>query len=366
MASFEKRGKTTRAVVSVMVKGERRKVSQSFSTKKEAITWSTLMEADKFQGKQITASNMTFVDYFTFWMDNFKKNDIRESTYYTYKSFKKMLIGAFGEEIRLSDLTYQLLQTKLDKMGKRCQQSTMIIFVSRVKACLRDAKLDGYILSDVYTRLKPHGKAQEDKHNFLSAKEFDNLAEYLFSLGDSISKAQLAILVALETGMRIGEIIALKYTDVSAPFGTINITKSYSTILNEITKTKTKSSVRIIKAPMQLIQMINQTNDHSSPYIFYKQVSHVWIGRVLKELLKERGLTNVTIHGLRHSHASYLLYQGVSINYVSKRLGHANVATTMNIYAHMLEEEQTEEEDKTLGILSMSPNVPKAKKKRIK
>ena len=62
MASFEKRGKKYRAVVSVMDNGVRRKVSKTFATKKEAKEWATIMEADKFQNKKIIASSMAFAD----------------------------------------------------------------------------------------------------------------------------------------------------------------------------------------------------------------------------------------------------------------------------------------------------------------
>ena len=86
MASFEKRGKKYRAVVSVMDNGVRRKVSKTFPTKKEATEWATIMEADKFQNKKIIASSMTFADRFKMWMENYKKSEVREATYATYKS----------------------------------------------------------------------------------------------------------------------------------------------------------------------------------------------------------------------------------------------------------------------------------------
>lgn len=80
-------------------------------------------------------------------------------------------------------------------------------------------------------------------------------------------------------------------------------------------------------------------------------------------MLKALKLPQITVHGLRHSHASYLLYKGVSVNYVSERLGHANTAITQLVYTHMLSEERSNEADKTVKILSKSPNVPKAKSK---
>lgn len=60
----------------------------------------------------------------------------------------------------------------------------------------------------------------------------------------------------------------------------------------------------------------------------------------------------VSIHGLRHSHASYLLSKGINIAYISKRLGHANISITQSIYIHLLNEQALKEEQKTIDMLN--------------
>ncbi|WP_243198128.1 tyrosine-type recombinase/integrase [Weissella diestrammenae] len=60
----------------------------------------------------------------------------------------------------------------------------------------------------------------------------------------------------------------------------------------------------------------------------------------------------ITIHGLRHTHASYLLSQGIDIQYVSERLGHADVNITMSVYAHLLNKRRIEENDKTISLFN--------------
>ncbi|MBZ5943106.1 phage integrase SAM-like domain-containing protein, partial [Weissella cibaria] len=107
MASFEKRGKRTRVVVSVMQSGVRRKVSKTFDTKKKAKDWAIMMEADKLQNRSIIASSMTFADYFKMWMETYKKNDIRPSTYNTYISTLRHIKESF-DGITLENLTYSL------------------------------------------------------------------------------------------------------------------------------------------------------------------------------------------------------------------------------------------------------------------
>lgn len=353
MASFEKRGKRTRVVVSVMQSGVRRKVSKTFDTKKKAKDWAIMMEADKLQNRSIIASSMTFADYFKMWMETYKKNDIRPSTYNTYISTLRHIKESF-DGVTLENLTYSLLQSRLDTIGKTLSKGTMTLIVSRIKACLKDALYDKYILDDIFTRLKPHGIERSKKTNTLSVTEFEKLQDYLYH--SKLDKASLAILVALETGMRIGEVLALQYKDVSIPFDNIHVNKSRSG--NIVGKPKNKNSVRDIKITNELANIISNEKNNSTEFIF--NCRRQTVRNRLDSLINKLDLQPITIHGLRHSHASYLLYKGVSINYVSARLGHANTSITQKVYAHMLKEEKTREQDKTIEILSVSPNVPKA------
>ena len=179
MASFEKRGKKYRAVVSVMDNGVRRKVSKTFPTKKEATEWATIMEADKFQNKKIIASSMTFSDWFKRWMENYKKSEVRESTYAAYKSDYNVISKYFGNTT-LAELTYPLLQSTLDKIGKKKKQGSVANLVIKIRASLKEAKYEQYIKSDIYSRLKPHGIRVDKKANVLSATEFEKLQNYLY------------------------------------------------------------------------------------------------------------------------------------------------------------------------------------------
>lgn len=357
MASYEKRGKKWRVVVSVMDKGVRRKVSKTFNTKREATEWSVQMESDKFQNKKIIASSMTFADYFQFWIKTYKKNDIRKSTLKAYSTTYGIICKLFTD-ITLDDLNYSLLQRRLDNYGESHKKSFMNLLVSKIKASLKDALYDGYITSDFFSRLKPHGLAGDDKLNALSVQEFETLQAYLYAHQDE--ERDLALLIGLETGMRIGEILALNYSDVSKAFNNIHIDKSLAYNLNTITPPKNKNAYRDVKITDRLTNLI-LSND-SSGRIFSSRATRVR-ERLIK-IIKILDITPITVHGLRHSHASYLLYKGVSINYISKRLGHANTAITQKVYAHMLEEERISETEKTLSILSMSPKVPKMLNKR--
>ena len=69
------------------------------------------------------------------------------------------------------------------------------------------------------------------------------------------------------------------------------------------------------------------------------------VNKRLETLCKKAGITPISLHGLRHSHASYLLYKGVSIHSISKRLGHSKVSITQDVYAHIIDELKQKDDD---------------------
>ncbi|QDP39453.1 tyrosine-type recombinase/integrase [Radiobacillus deserti] len=90
-----------------------------------------------------------------------------------------------------------------------------------------------------------------------------------------------------------------------------------------------------------------------SPHSKYKVIGNSIVNNLLRETLKELRITKpITVHGLRHTHASVLLYKKVSIQYVSERLGHSNIETTLNKYAHLIAELYEEDELKTVNIFN--------------
>lgn len=87
-----------------------------------------------------------------------------------------------------------------------------------------------------------------------------------------------------------------------------------------------------------------------SPDSKYKVLSNNGANKLLKKLLKEMGVKPITLHGLRHTHASVLLYRKVSIFYVSERLGHKDIETTYKYYTHVIKELRVEDEQSTTKI----------------
>ncbi len=362
MASYEKRGKSIRAVVSVMDRGVRKKVSKTFRgkrPKKEAEDWALHMEVDKADNRQILTSNMLFSDYFEKWYTRYKINDVRKSTLATYVVCQSV-ISTLYPYVKLSQLTYPLLQERLDDYAKTHKKSYVQVIMHKIKASLKDALLDGYISKDIFSRLKAHGLLGK-KNNVLSATEFEKLNNFLYAHWQD-SPYYLPILVALETGMRIGEVLMISKEEVFPDFNMIYVKHSYSSIDPNDIRTKNSQSVRKIKITPQLSKVLKTALRSANGRLFTVTVKT--LERNQEKLMDKLGINRITFHGLRHSHVSYLLYKGLSLEYVAKRVGHIDTTTTQKVYAHLLKEQELKEDSKAVDVLSsVSPNVPKASKK---
>lgn len=87
-----------------------------------------------------------------------------------------------------------------------------------------------------------------------------------------------------------------------------------------------------------------------SPLTKYKVVNNNYANDVLRQFLAQLNIEPITIHELRHTHASILLYEGVNVSYVSSRLGHGEIETTFNNYTHVIKELEERDQMKTADI----------------
>lgn len=184
---------------------------------------------------------------------------------------------------------------------------------------------------------------EERKHmNFWTLEEFKS---FIKCVDDDLYYALFMTLYY--SGMRKGELLALTWADLDFENNTINIDKNnYS---GEITTTKTASSTRKIIMPkfvMNALHAIQLERNPKMNYIvfgnFTNAISPTGLRSRYEKYVKIAGVKQIRIHDFRHSHASYLINKGAIPSVVAKRLGHSNVATTLNTYSHLYP--STEEE----------------------
>ncbi len=161
--------------------------------------------------------------------------------------------------------------------------------------------------------------------------------------------------------IRFGELVGLTKEDFNFNENKININKTWGYIKkmpNGFGPTKNEQSVRIIKVDKSTMgvfkQLINTMTENPHELIFYshsskyKVISNGGINKALKGILDKLKINQISVHGLRHTHISVLLYRRLSVTYVSERAGHKDINTTLGTYAHVLKE--LREEDETAAV----------------
>lgn len=118
-----------------------------------------------------------------------------------------------------------------------------------------------------------------------------------------------------------------------------------------VTKPKNKSSIRIIPISSRLTETMVTYFDKSNELNLFYYWSNQTVQNNLRRILRSASVHQIRFHGLRHSHVSYLLHNGVDIDYISKRVGHSNIGITLSVYSHMLKEKEQTQRELALNIL---------------
>ena len=231
--------------------------------------------------------------------------------------------------------------------------------IRRIEAC--KMWLGGYANKEIAEELNA---TLDEIHNW---KNKDNWAEHWANgtepeikrlHGDFVVHTDWMIFLAIKTGLRYAELLALSRSDFDFENFTLSVTKTldYKTS-NQIEKrTKTRSSTRLIAISQDVAaRMQGLVSGYAPDELLFaiegQRSFNSTANSRLEVLCRKTGITTISFHGLRHSHASYLLYKGVSLHSISKRLGHSKVSITQDVYAHVIDELKQKDDDLIRGVL---------------
>ena len=339
---------------SFIEKGNQKKRRKTFTTKKAALAWAVETEASLQGLVSLREMEQTFPEYFKQWIEIYKIPTLRGSTVTNYRAWSRAVDELFFD-ITMPNLNTKILQSKLIQYGKTHKLSTVKLFTSALRASLKDAHIDGIINKNLHSRLKPvssiSADREQDKH--INAKDFEKLLSYLYSQESRFVQEPILLLALLgmETGARIGEIQALTTNDIDYENNLIIITKSYSPKIKKVTEPKNTSSIRDISITSRATNVLARYTKFLNQKELFPAYDNQAPNRALSIILEKLDIDRITFHGLRHSHVSYLLHNGIAIEYISKRAGHKDVSTTLKIYAHMLKEKEQAQNELALSIL---------------
>lgn len=290
-----------------------------------------------------------FYEYYEKWISIYKDGAIRKVTLNKYKMtlqwIKKLI-----PNIKVCEMTRNVYQKLLNDYAEVHEKQTTMDFHHQLKGAIMDALDDGLIEHDPTRKAIIKGKVSRSKKpKFLSQFELHSLLASL-ELGSSINSDWLIQLIA-KTGLRFSEAIALTPKDFDFAHQLLSIEKTWD-YKGEggFLPTKNKSSVRKIQIDWQTIVQFSELikNLPEDKPIFVKEGVKLYNSTINDILARKCKLANVpviSIHGLRHTHASLLLFAGVSIASVARRLGHASMNTTQKTYLHIIQELENKDVD---------------------
>ena len=295
-----------------------------------------------------------FSSYFERWIKVYKEGAIRKVTlqkYWLSLSWVKKL----APKLRLNIIDRVTYQQLLNDYAKDHERQTTMDFHHHLKAAILDAVDEGLIERDPTRKVIIKGKTPgEKKKKYLNQFELHALLKDL-DLSSEINYDWLILLIA-KTGVRFSEAVALTPSDFDFVHQTLSISKTWNyKDGGGFQPTKNKSSVRKIQIDWMIVsQFSSLTKDlpPNEPIFIKNKIFNSTINSILARHCKKLSIPVITIHGLRHTHASLLLFGGVSIASVAKRLGHSSMNTTEKTYLHIIRELENKDVDLVMRSLS--------------
>ena len=305
----------------------------------------------------IGKKNMLFVEYLDMWLQSRRRN-IRTTTYSAYESAIRTQIGPYFRElcIKLGEVTADNIQDFYAKQGERdVKNNTIIRYHAVIHKAIHDAVKKKLIDKN------PMELVERPTPNKFIGKYYNN--DDVRKLVDAANGTRLELIVMFAAfyGLRRSEILGLQWDafDFGSDTFTVQrtVTSSYvdgKTVLVQEDDTKNKSSHRTMPlvSPFRERMLALQAEQAMyrklcgrsyipdfSDYIFVNEIGNLvrpsYITGAFQLLLAKNGLKKIRFHDLRHTCASLLLANGVSLKEVQEWIGHSDIATTGNIYAHL-------------------------------
>lgn len=342
------------------------------SSDREASKVYSLFAAEVQQGLIAYSGKYKLAKFAQTWYRDYCMKYLAPKTQRSYKNhIENRIIPALGH-IDINKLRPQHIMKFLEHLqedGLRCDGKPGRLSGESIRYCFRvlssmlqDAVQWQVIVSNPCTRVKAPRADQAD----VSLLEEGDVALMLQALIKEPIKYRVIVMLAIDSGLRLGELMGLKWTDIDFAKTTLSVTKSNQALSGKgiFTKDpKNRSSVRRIalsESLMELLKMYRKWQLEQKLMLANKWVAEDWLftkwnglpmypttpSQWFRKFLKRHGLPHMRFHALRHLSATLLIALGVPLKNVSSRLGHADIRTTANIYGVALQSVDRQAADK--------------------
>ena len=304
-----------------------------------------------FPGIELSASHDSFKIVATEWLSSLQPV-VKESTANKYWNLLNLYILPEIGKYSIHEISHEILEKYCNHLlirGGRLKQGlsskTVSDVLSVVRSVLRYAAMKGNRIS--YDAKSIKIKRHQKEIRILSRYEQEQLCQYLYT---NLNPSNIGILLCLFTGLRVGELCALRWEDISLSDQTIHIHKTMQRVQNRdgseqktrviVTEPKSVCSIRTIPIPNELLHIISsyRTSGNGVGYFLTNSSSKYLEPRTMQNrfrfALQESCIEPANYHALRHTFATRCIELGFDLKSLSEILGHANVNITMNRYVH--------------------------------
>jgi integrase len=345
--------------------GKRKQITRrGFESKKDAENAAAQLLLEIEKGEYIQPKQITLKEFMIDWLENVAKQNVKPSTFAGYKGVVcKRIIPKFGH-MKLEQIKPVMITKYYRSLINEGLSEEYVEYIhSILKKAFDTAVKWEYVKSNIIHKVdKP--KRKRKQVNTWSIEECNRFLEY--AKKDSKPHFYILYLLAIYTGMRRGEILGLKWTDVNFEQKKISVSRTlYYTKENGIFEqsTKNEGSVRVISISDFVINELKkhriwQMERKLQFGIPYSEDGYItanskgeplnpnYVYNHFAKMIEKAGVRKIRFHDLRHTHATIMLQLGEHPKVVSERLGHSSIEMTMNTYSHVTPDMQQESSDR--------------------
>lgn len=314
----------------------RRKVKRGFLLARDA------KEAEReFLAQYASECNMSFSAFYKIYLDDCKARLKVNTVEAKDARFRTAILPYFGD-FCINDITPAQVRKWQNKIMQEYKPTTQRQLQAQISAIFNFAA-KFYGLKNNPARIAGSiGSIKSGRLDFWTLEEFNKA---MACENDFTAKAAFTVL--FYSGLRAGELLALNVADYDVEEKALTINKTLAPNKGgfSITTPKTEKSNRVVKLPLIAAKLLDEYiatlyEPKGDDRIFYT-LNHQKMRYLLKVDAEKAGVKVIRVHDLRHSHASLLINNNVNIKAVSERLGHEDIQTTLNVYSHLYEHQQS-------------------------
>lgn len=357
---WKKENGTWMGRVSIGTSADGKRKFKSFSGKTEAEVKRKIREYNK--SEHVDPNKTSLETYAYNWLTTYKKNTIKDTSYDRLEMTVRNYIVPHLGYIRLQELTADDIQKMLQTLkDSGYSYSTIKKAYNCMGELMRHAAIRGDIVRDpmLLVNMLSQDGFEKKEIRFFNKKECALITEEAmreYSTGRRVYVYGDVFILALNTGLRLGELLALEKSDWDQDAKTLTVKRNLQFVRNRdddgnvaqgrravINSTKTYSGNRVVPLNIRATEALERlcAEHPNSKYIICStkgtMVPHERIDRTFDFMLSNLGIEKAGIHSLRHTFASMLFANGKDIKTISQLLGHATIQITMNTYIHLFE-----------------------------